>query len=402
MTQAVKILIATDSYKFNTGGVTASVLALCRGLRRMGHDVKVLAPSEGLKSFRDGDDFYIKSVPAFYYPGMRVAFSIHDPLLKELEAWHPDVIHIQTEGAAGVICKGLVKRCGSPLVMTCHTDYARFVFGRMHSLPPIEAFMCGMGKIIYKDADRVIAPSRKAGNFAFLHSVQNRIAVIPNGIEMEKYRKTISEEERKALRLSLGICESERVIVSVSRLSKEKNIGEIIGAMPRLLERIPDTKLLIVGDGPYKSRLEKQAEETGLKDNIIFTGYIPSDAVWRYYGIGDIFVSASTFEVHSMSYLEALAQGLPLLCREDDSLAGVLEHGVNGMMYRLPEEFADHAYRMLTDGEMRRGMGQKSLERAELFTSDAFARTMTKLYEDAIRKMREKEEPHMEGGNGER
>ncbi len=57
---------------------------------------------------------------------------------------------------------------------------------------------------------------------------------------------------------------------------------------------------------------------------------------------------------------------------------------------------------MLTDGEMRKLMGQKSLERAELFTSDAFASTMTNLYEDAIRKMREKEEPHMEGGNGKR
>ncbi|MBQ6907827.1 MAG: glycosyltransferase [Clostridia bacterium] len=87
----MKILIATDGYKFNTGGITASVLALCSGLRKKGHEVKVLSPSGSHKSFRDGDDYFIKSVPAFYYPGMRAILSFHDPLIKELEAWCPDV-----------------------------------------------------------------------------------------------------------------------------------------------------------------------------------------------------------------------------------------------------------------------------------------------------------------------
>ena len=382
----MKILIATDSYKFNTGGITASVLALCSGLRKKGYEVKVLSPSSSHKSFRDGDDYFIKSVPAFYYPGMRIAFSLHDPLIKELEAWCPDVIHVQTEGAAFLISKIIMKCCDAPIVMTCHTDYAHFVFGRLRSFPLIKAFMRGVGKTLYRKAAKVIAPSQKAGNFAFLQSIKERMAVIPNGIELEKYQKTLSLPEKQALRKSLGIDDRTKVIVSISRLSKEKNIRELIAFFSLLLKKMPDVKLLIVGDGPDRSHLERQAEKLNITDNIIFAGRVPASDVWRYYNISDIFVSASTFEVHSMSYLEALAQGLPLLCRADDALIGVLEHGCNGMIYHSQQEFSDFAYKILSDDEIRESMGQKSLEKAECFSSDAFADSVMKIYKDAMRK----------------
>lgn len=382
----MKILVATDCYKFNTGGITASVLALCTGLRRKGHEVKVLSPSNSHKSFRDGDDYFIKSVPAFYYPDMRVAFSIHNSLIKELEAWRPDIIHVQTEGSAYIISRRVMKHCNAPLVMTCHTDYAYFVFGRLRFFPPIKAFMCGIGKIIYRNAVKVIAPSQKAGDFAFLHSVKECLTIIPNGIELEKYQKTLSVSEKQSLRKSLRIGYSTKVIVSVSRLSKEKNIRELIAFFPLLLKKRPDVKLLIVGDGPDRSHLERQAEKLNIADNIIFAGRVPASDVWRYYNIGDIFVSASTFEVHSMSYLEALAQGLPLLCRADDALTGVLEHNYNGMIYHSQEEFSDFAYKILSDDKTRKSMGQKSLEKAECFSSDAFSDSVMKIYKDAIEK----------------
>ena len=382
----MKILIATDSYKFNTSGVTASVLALCAGLRRRGHEVKILSPSSSRKSFRDKDDYFIKSVPAFYYPGLRIAFSMRDPLIKELEAWRPDIIHVQTEGSAYFISKRILKHCDAALVMTCHTDYAHFVFGRLRSFPPVKAFMRGIGKIIYRKAAKVIAPSQKAGNFAFLRSLRERMTVIPNGMELEKYQKNLSASEKSLLRESLGMDDSTKVIVSVSRLSKEKNIRELIAFFPSLLKKMPDVKLLIVGDGPDKRYLEKQAEKQNIADNIIFTGRVPAEDVWRYYNIGDVFVSASTFEVHSMSYLEALAQGLPLICRSDDALIGVLEHNYNGMIYHSQEEFSDFAYKILRDDGIRKSMGQKSLEKSKLFSGDAFADSVVQLYEDAMRK----------------
>ena len=381
----MKILIATDCYKFNTGGITASVLALCNGLRRKGHEVKVLSPSNSQKSFRDGDDYFIKSVPAFYYPGQRIAFLVHNPLLKELELWRPDVIHIQTEGLVCFAAKSISRKCNAPIIMTCHTDYAHFVFGRLRYFTLIKAFMREIGKYLYRDAVKVIVPSQKAGNFAFLHSVKERMTVISNGIELEKYQKALSSSEKLLLRQSLGIDVGMKVMVSVSRLSKEKNISELIEFLPLLLKKMPDIKLLLVGDGPSKSQLEKQVKKLNISDNIVFAGSKPAEDVWRYYNISDIFVSASTFEVHSMSCLEALAQGLPLLCRADDALKGVLEHSQNGMIYHSEEEFSEFAFRMLSDERISKNMRQKSLEKAEEFSSDAFASSVMRLYEDAIK-----------------
>ena len=381
---SMKILISTDCYLFNTGGITASVLALCTGLRRLGHEVRTLSLSNCHKSFRDGDDYYIKSFPAFYYPGMRMSFAMRDPLLKELEAWDPDLIHIQTEGAPRSMALRIRKHCCSPIVMTCHTDYGHFVFGRCKSWLPVKKLMQTVGWILYRQADRVIAPSQKAAGFPFLYSVRDRITVVPNGMAAEKYQKHLPEEKRRAFRASLGICARMRTLVTVSRLSKEKNVQELISFLPALIRKNPNIKLLIVGDGPYKKRLEGLTEKLQLSDSVIFTGMVPSEDVWRYYDAGDLFVSASTFEVHSMSYLESLANGLPLLCRADDALAGVLDHGKNGMIYHSEKEFVDYTIRILADERIRKDMGRRSLLMAENYSSGTFASSVFSVYEDAI------------------
>ena len=83
----MKILIATDCYIHNLGGITASVLALSNGLRCRGHEVRILAMSNDNQSYHNGEDYFIRSFPAFYYPGLRTSFALNDPLLKELAAW---------------------------------------------------------------------------------------------------------------------------------------------------------------------------------------------------------------------------------------------------------------------------------------------------------------------------
>ena len=380
----MKVLISTDCYLFNTGGITASVLALCAGLRRRGHEVKTLSMSDRNKSFRDRDDYYIKSFPAFYYPGMRMSFASRDPLLKQLEEWGPDLIHIQTEGSPRRMALKIGKRCGASVVMTCHTDYGYFVFGKYSSSAPVKELMRIAGMILYRQADRVTAPSQKAAKFSFLSSVQDRLTVIPNGMEKEKYQLHLPEDERRAFRASLGIGDHTAALVTVSRLSKEKNVQELICFLTGVIKKVPDIKLLVVGDGPYKKKLEKLTDKLQLSSFVVFTGRIDIGDVWRYYDAGDLFVSASSFEVHSMSYLEALANGLPMLCRADEALSGVLEHNKNGMIYHTEKEFEDYAVLLLREEKLRKEMGRRSALKAELFSSDAFADSMLSVYEDAI------------------
>ena len=307
-----------------------------------------------------------------------------DPLIKELEEWGPDLIHVHSEGATYYIARRIGKHCDVPIVMTCHTDYEYFVFGKLRFLPPLKALSSIVGGILYRPAAMVMVPSKKATGFPYLHNLKDRLIVIPNGMELEKYQKHLSDEDRRAFRASLGIDDRSKVLVTVTRLSKEKNNKELISYLPELLEKNPDVVLLIVGDGPDRAHLEKLTKILGLSNHVIFVGRVPMDDVWHYYAAGDVFVSASTFEVHSMSYLEALASGLPLLCRADDALIGVLEDGKNGHAYHSQSEFVDYACRILDDDQLREEMGQNSLLRATSYSSDAYAHNMLKVYESAL------------------
>ncbi|MBO7676603.1 MAG: glycosyltransferase, partial [Erysipelotrichaceae bacterium] len=303
----MKILIATDFYIHNLGGVTTSILALCAGLRSQGHEVKILTLSDRHESFRDGDEYYIRSFKAYYSPGVRFTVDFNDPLLKELEQWKPDIIHVHSEGTALTMAIRIAKHCDVPLVMTAHTDYAYFTFGKLKDLGLVKAFVTFVGGIAYKPAEKIVVPSQKALNFPFLSKFSDRLVVVPNGIEMDKYQKKLSEDEKLKMRKQLGIADEEKILVTVTRLSKEKNIEELIDYFPALLEKDPDIKLLIVGDGPDRKHLEKLTSKYHLDEKVIFVGRQSANDVWRYYDLADIFVSDSTFDVHSLSYLEALA-----------------------------------------------------------------------------------------------
>jgi len=380
----MKILISTDFYINNLGGVTTSVLALSRGLRILGHQVKILTLSNRNESYKDGDDYYVRSFPAYYSPGVRMSVALNDPLLEELIEWHPDIIHVQSEGSALTFGTRIHKRCGVPLIITCHTDYAYFVFGRLRKIPVIKAITIISSWLVYHSIYRIVVPAKKALSFSFLQAFRDRLLVLPNGIELDKHDFSLTEKERREMLNELRISEKSKILVAITRLSKEKNIQELIEYLPDLLERIPEAILLIVGDGPYEKRLRTLVRELELEGSVVFAGRRSGKQIGRYFALGDVFVSASTFELHSMSYLEALAHGLPLLCRADEALDGVLEDNYNGFVYNTREEFAQGAYRFLTDNDLHHRMSQASFERAADFSCEKFAANALKIYEDVI------------------
>lgn len=109
----MKILLASDCYTYQINGVSRVVRSLSRGLCAMGHDVRVLAPANSFKSFRNGADYYIKSVPALYYKGERFSLNLWDPLIRELTEWEPDIIHLHSEGGVALLTDRIRKKTGT-------------------------------------------------------------------------------------------------------------------------------------------------------------------------------------------------------------------------------------------------------------------------------------------------
>lgn len=185
-------------------------------------------------------------------------------------------------------------------------------------------------------------------------------------------------------RRALGIADDDQVLLNLGRLGGEKNLGELITLFAEARQENDKLKFLIVGDGPAREDLEKQAKKLGVEDYVIFTGMVEPSEVQNYYQLGDVFVSASTSETQGLTYIEAAANGLPLLCRQDECLDEVLEEGQNGYEYTSAEEFLDAIDHVMHDPKWREDASKRSEEIASAFDKKNFGDAIENIYESVL------------------
>ncbi len=380
----MKILITTDLYTVTTNGVVTSVRNLYDELVSDGHDVRILTLSNSSKSHRDGSVYYIRSMSlGAVYPDVRMPTSFRHRLIKELIAWKPDVIHSQCEFFTFQYALRISKHTGAPIVHTYHTLYEQYsayiVPGKRLGQHIVRVF----SRKRLKKVKQVIAPTHKVESVLRNYGLVNPISVIPSGISLAKYKQRISEEERQERRKALGI-DDKFVMINLGRLGTEKNIDELIRFFAKARQENPNLVFLIVGDGPAREHLEKLASDLDLKDSVIFTGMVQPSDVQNYYQIADVFVSASTSETQGLTYIEAAANGLPLLCRDDLCLKDVLYNGVNGYTYNTEQDFLRNLDAICTNDQWRRKAGERSREIAEMFDKKSFGASVEALYDAVV------------------
>ena len=377
-----KILITTDLYLPSVNGVVTSILNLVGELEKDAYEVRILTTSYDRNYHHEGNVYYMRSIPCQVYPGVRIPLQyLKHPYMDELIAWKPDIVHSQCVFFSFQYASKIARAVRCPLVHTYHTLYGQYA-----SYLPVHV---GSDKIIavasqlrLEGVHMVIAPTEKVKGVLREYGVKVPISVVPTGISLEKFRQPVSSEERDALRASLGISRDCKVLVSIGRLGKEKNIGELIRYYKNLTERRTDTRFVIVGGGPAMEQLKELAASLDLNEShVIFTGMVKPDVVRQYYAIGDAFVCASTSETQGLTYVEAMASGLPLVCRRDAALTGVVEDGTNGYQYEDSREFCSYLSKIFDSPLLAARMCEKSRERAELFSKEQFAKNIEALYQ---------------------
>ena len=164
----------------------------------------------------------------------------------------------------------------------------------------------------------------------------------------------------------------------------EKNLDELLIFFEKAYSVDNNLIFLIVGDGPAKKQLEKKAHSLGVGACVIFTGMIEPENVQKYYQLGDVFVSASTSETQGLTYIEAAANGLPLLCREDPCLQDVLIGGVNGYSYTDEQSFQQHLYDICNNPQWRAIAGEHSRSIALSYDKHTFGDSVEALYDTVV------------------
>lgn len=113
-------------------------------------------------------------------------------------------------------------------------------------------------------------------------------------------------------------------------MRKKKSIEVLIDAMKEVIKENDNVLCLIVGGGPQLEELKELVKDDHISNYVIFTGPKPSNEVPSYYHLSNVFVSASITETQGLTYIEAMASGIPAVARYDKNLEDVIDDGVNG------------------------------------------------------------------------
>ena len=382
----LKILITTDLFTTETNGVVTSVKNLFDQLTAKGHDVRILTISDSFHSHKEGAVYYVRSVPLkAVYPDLRMPTTYRSRLIQEIIDWKPDVVHNQCEFFSFQFAARISRITGAPIVHTYHTLYEQYLTSYVVPSKRLGEFVAKMfSRNRLRNVKTLVAPTLKVENALQGYGLHAPISVVPSGISLEQHHQRLSPEQRRQMRQSLGIGEDDRVMLNLGRLGGEKNLGELMELFAQARQHNDKLKFLIVGDGPAREDLQRQAQRLGVAEYVIFTGMVDPSQVQNYYQLGDIFVSASTSETQGLTYIEAAANGLPLLCRQDDCLADVLQEGQNGYEYTSAEEFLQAIDMAMHDTQWREAAARRSQEIAAAFDKKAFGEAIENIYESVL------------------
>lgn len=338
----MRIGLFTDTYFPQVSGVATSIHTLKTELEKLGHTVFIFTTTDkDVNRYEDWQIIRIPSVPFFAFKDRRIAYRGFSTALEIARQYQLDIIHTQTEFSLGLLGVWIAKELRIPVVHTYHTqyeDYVRYIAKGMVIRPSMVKYIV---RGFMSDLDGVICPSEIVYDLLMKYKVKVEKRVIPTGIELAKFeRPEITSENIADLRGKLGISNQETMLLSLSRVSYEKNIQAVLAALPAVLEENPDVKLVVAGDGPYLSDLKAQAKRLNITDAVIFTGMIAPSETALYYKAADFFISASTSETQGLTYLESLASGTPIIAHGNPYLDNVINDKMFGTLYYEERDLA--------------------------------------------------------------
>lgn len=381
---SLRIGLFTDTYAPQVNGVAVSLQLISDGLRKRGHQVTIFAPK--FPGYKDNESNVMR-LPSLKYlnnPPIYVAVLGTPRSTWSLTRKHFDVLHAHSPLSVGLLAYLTASTKRLPLIYTYHTsitDYTHYV-----------KFIGGTGVMKYAArwfsaastnlGDQIVVPSPKFERLLNEQKVRRQIHVVPNGIDLSSFK---AAKNPGYLRRRLGIAADAPILLTVGRMDPEKRLDFIVDAFAILSEKIPNAHLVFAGDGSARKNIETRAMGTRVKDRIHFLGMVARTDLPDVLHDANIFLSASTTEVHPISVIEAIASGLPVIAVQDEAFEGMIENDLNG--YQVPlnlNGYADTIAAALNDRDKLKRFGRHSTALSEKFSIDGQVKTLEKLYMEAI------------------
>lgn len=388
----MRIAIFSDTYTPDINGVATSTKILKDELIKHGHEVLVVTselPSES--NYEDDLNDNILRVPgleiqALY--GYRACNIYSFKGMKEIKSMNIEVIHVQTEFGIGIFGRIVGEALNIPVVYTYHTMWADY----SHYVNPINSTaidglikkaITRISKFYGDKSAELIVPSIKTKEALKKYGINKNMHIIPTGLELEKFDpKNKNEKLIKQIKEKYGIT-NQFVITFLGRIAKEKSIDVIIEAMKEIVKENTNVLCLVVGGGPYLDELKELVKDDHIEKYIVFTGPKSSQEVPSYYHLSNVFVSASITETQGLTYIEAMASGIPAVARYDQNLEDVIVNGVNGFFFKETDELVSILLKMINNDCSN--MAKEAYLHAMKFSSEVFYEKVIDVYKLAIK-----------------
>ncbi|QKJ21207.1 glycosyltransferase [Microbacterium hominis] len=354
-------------------GVTGSVLHVLRHLERAGHETLVIAPRAAgdepdlPPDLRGARTELLRSVPLPGYPEVRVVFARASRLTGILREFDPDVIHLASPFVLGWQGLAAADALRVPTVAIYQTDVV--AYAHRYGMPHATALVSSHISRLHRRATVTLAPS--SASIRQLEQLGvDRLRLWGRGVDAERFAP-----HRRSAAWRAGIAPGESIIGYVGRLAPEKQVDDL-----RALADIPDTRLVIVGDGPSRAGLERALP------GAVFTGRLDGAALAEAMAGFDVFVHPGESETFGQTIQEALASGVPVVATGVGGPVDLVRSSIDGWLYR-PGDLADMRARVadLTgDGAKRRAFAAAAREGIGGRTWEAMVCALVGHYEHAV------------------
>ena len=339
----LRVAVVTESFLPSINGVTNSVIRVLESLKRDGHEALILAPTTPAKEFLG---FKVIEINRFYFKEFPVALP-HLNLQGILEDFAPDVIHVAAPFAFGRQAIEVAKRMNVPSVAIYQTDIAGYA--QRYGVPFIRPTIDRVIGAIHRRATVNLAPTTEGAEYLRKIGAKN-VGIWGRGVDLETYNPLRKDTaEIKALRAQIADPD-EIVIGFVGRLAAEKQVERFAE-----LFDIPNTRFLIVGDGPERENLELLFK--GQK--VTFAGKLGGEQLANAYAQMDIFVHCGTEETFGQTIQEAQASGLPVVAPASGGPKFLIESGQSGFLvdHAKAGSYRDRVLQLINDFDLRFQMG---------------------------------------------
>ncbi|MFA6311140.1 MAG: glycosyltransferase family 1 protein [Sterolibacterium sp.] len=380
LTTSLRIAVVTETYPPEINGVAMTLSRMVDGLLRRGHQLQLVRPRQSREEVagKPGsggglDEVLLTGLPIPGYPGLKFGLPAKALLTRLWKSRRPDLVHVVTEGPLGWSAIAAARKLRLPVTSDFHTNFHSYCrhynFGWLTS--PLSAYL----RKLHNRSHATLVPTRSLARELAGEGYKN-VAVVSRGVDTELFNPP---RRSAALRATWGVQPQTLVVIYVGRLAAEKNLPVVVDAFAAIRKVRPDAKLLFVGDGPMRGKLQASCPAA------IFAGMRTGADLAAHYASADLFLFASLTETFGNVTSEALASGLGVLAYNCAGAADLIVDGDNGRTVAPGDApaFVSAALALAGDQEeLRRLRGRSAAGVARLdweMIHDSFARTLAEV-----------------------